>query len=128
MLSPPIACPKDGPRWAEQEGARNQAARSERKEKTATRQKGTHCWVCKVKPHESVHEVKFKSRGGKAVQDNQIATCGSGTTGCHGACQRHWIKPYRKRSGQWGFTLAAGVVWDRERQDWRRPLGTQRVT
>src|SRR5262245_35672387 len=48
------------------------------------------CRVC-GKPAESVHELRFRSLGGKVSLENSIAVCGSGTTKCHGKLQRHRI-------------------------------------
>lgn len=46
------------------------------------------CRVCGG-PAWTMHELKFRSLGGKHSPENSIAVCGSGTTKCHGKLQRH---------------------------------------
>lgn len=38
-----------------------------------------------------MHELVFRSLGGKVSRTNSVAVCGSGTTGCHGHLQGHRI-------------------------------------
>lgn len=49
------------------------------------------CRCCRSRDAESLHEIKFKSLGGKVSRKNSIAVCGDGVRGCHGFCQRHEI-------------------------------------
>lgn len=49
------------------------------------------CRCCRVRPAESMHEIVFKSLGGKVSRKNSIAVCGDGVQGCHGFIQRHAI-------------------------------------
>lgn len=50
------------------------------------------CRICRIRPAESRHELKFKSLGGKVTRQNAVAVCGSGTTKCHGFAQRNEIR------------------------------------
>ena len=45
------------------------------------------CRCCRKRPADSMHELRFRSLGGKVSRANSIAVCGSGTTGCHGHLQ-----------------------------------------
>lgn len=45
----------------------------------------------RLRPAQSMHEIRFRSLGGLPSPENSIAVCGSGTTGCHGLLQRHAI-------------------------------------
>lgn len=47
----------------------------------------------------SVHELVFKSLGGKVSLENSVTVCGSGTTGCHGYLQSHEIDPIFPANG-----------------------------
>lgn len=49
------------------------------------------CRCCRLRPADSLHEIKPRSLGGKVSRKNSVALCGSGTTGCHGFCQSHGI-------------------------------------
>ena len=49
------------------------------------------CRCCRFRVAESMHELRFKSLGGKVSRRNSVAVCGSGTTGCHGYLQEHDI-------------------------------------
>lgn len=42
------------------------------------------CRICRIRRADSMHELVFRSQGGKVSRVNSIAVCGSGTTGCHG--------------------------------------------
>lgn len=57
------------------------------------------CRICRLRNAESMHELRFKSLGGKVSRANSIAACGSGTTGCHGFAQRHEIEVEKNVSG-----------------------------
>lgn len=46
------------------------------------------CRICRIRPAESMHELKFRSLGGKVSRRNSIAVCGNGVEGCHGHAQR----------------------------------------
>lgn len=45
------------------------------------------CRCCGVRRAESMHEIRFRSLGGRVSKTNSIAVCGSGTTKCHGYLQ-----------------------------------------
>lgn len=49
------------------------------------------CRCCRVRRAETMHEIIFRSRGGKVNCANSIAVCGDGVRGCHGLMQRHEI-------------------------------------
>lgn len=49
------------------------------------------CRCCRIRPAESMHEIRPRSVGGKVSRKNSVALCGSGTTGCHGHAQGHRI-------------------------------------
>lgn len=49
------------------------------------------CRCCRIRPAESMHEIRPRSLGGKVSRKNSVALCGSGTTGCHGFAQRHQV-------------------------------------
>lgn len=49
------------------------------------------CRCCRKRPAESMHELQFRSLGGKVSVKNSMAVCGDGTTGCHGFLQRNEI-------------------------------------
>lgn len=49
------------------------------------------CRCCRLKPAESMHEIRFRSQGGKVSRKNSIGVCGDGVKGCHGFLQRHEI-------------------------------------
>lgn len=42
-----------------------------------------------------MHEVLFRSLGGKVSKTNSIAACGDGVNGCHGFAQRNEIRYQR---------------------------------
>lgn len=50
------------------------------------------CRCCGWRPARSMHEVRFRSHGGKVSRANSIAVCGDGVRGCHGLLQRHEIR------------------------------------
>lgn len=49
------------------------------------------CRCCRVRSAETMHEIIFRSRGGKVHLGNSIAVCGDGVQQCHGFLQRHEI-------------------------------------
>ncbi len=50
------------------------------------------CRCCRLRAAESMHELRFRSLGGKVSKSNSVAVCGAlGTTGCHGYLQRNEI-------------------------------------
>lgn len=49
------------------------------------------CRCCRARAAHSMHELRFRSLGGKISRRNSIAVCGSGVTLCHGALQSLWI-------------------------------------
>ena len=50
------------------------------------------CRCCRKRPAESMHEIRFRSLGGKVSTKNSIAVCGDGVRGCHGHMQRNAIR------------------------------------
>jgi hypothetical protein len=50
------------------------------------------CRCCRKRRAESMHEITFRSQGGKVSKKNSIAVCGNGTAGCHGYIQHHEIE------------------------------------
>lgn len=63
------------------------------------------CRCCRLRPAESMHEIRPRSLGGKVSKTNSIALCGSGTTGCHGFCQTHQIAVFCLSVGAEGDVL-----------------------
>lgn len=50
------------------------------------------CRCCRKRPAESMHELQFRSLGGKVSVRNSIAVCGElGTEQCHGFLQANQI-------------------------------------
>ncbi len=49
------------------------------------------CRCCRIRRAESMHELVFRSQGGKVSKRNSVAVCGDGVRGCHGYLQRHEI-------------------------------------
>lgn len=47
--------------------------------------------VSRYLPAESMHEIQFRSQGGKVSRKNSIAVHGDGVQGIHGLLQRHEI-------------------------------------
>jgi 5-methylcytosine-specific restriction endonuclease McrA len=60
------------------------------------------CRVCGRRA-TSVHELRFRSLGGRVSLDNSIAVCGTGTTKCHGKLQRNQLIPIGNASGRLRF-------------------------
>lgn len=50
------------------------------------------CRCCRFRKAESMHEIIFRSQGGKVSRKNSIGVCGDGVRGCHGLLQRHEIE------------------------------------
>ncbi len=50
------------------------------------------CRCCRKRRAESMHELKFRSQGGKPSRKNSVGVCGDGVRGCHGFLQRHEIE------------------------------------
>lgn len=50
------------------------------------------CRCCRKRAAESMHELRFKSLGGKVSRRNSIAVCGDGVRKCHGFLQRNEIR------------------------------------
>lgn len=91
--------PDSGLRLAKPERRAKAKARLERK-----RVKGVHevrmyvmgreryrCRCCRLRTANSLHEIQFRSQGGKVSRRNSIAVCGDGVNGCHGFMQRHEV-------------------------------------
>lgn len=84
-----------GPTRAEEKQQRDAAEAAEAKAnrlQVLGREKG-ECRCCReffdrLRAAQSVHEIRFRSLGGKRTTENSIAVCGSGTTGCHGMLQQ----------------------------------------
>ncbi len=57
------------------------------------------CRCCRKRRAESMHEIVFRSAGGKVSKTNSIAVCGDGVRGCHGFMQRHEISVYLGERG-----------------------------
>jgi hypothetical protein len=49
------------------------------------------CRCCRIRRSESMHELHFRSLGGKVSKRNSVAVCGDGVRGCHGFLQRNEI-------------------------------------
>lgn len=49
------------------------------------------CRCCRIRPAESMHELRPKSLRGKVSKTNSIGVCGDGVRKCHGLLQRHEI-------------------------------------
>lgn len=50
-----------------------------------------HCRICLRRFAQTMHELIFRSLGGKVCISNSVAVCGDGVLGCHGYAQRHEI-------------------------------------
>ncbi len=50
------------------------------------------CRCCRFRKAESMHELVFRSAGGKVSKRNSVAVCGDGVRGCHGHLQRNEIR------------------------------------
>ena len=86
-----IGFPKPPSRLLEKHQQRTRIELKSKAAKRAVMERDQHrCRVC-GKEAESVHELRFRSLGGKVSLENSIAVCGSGTTKCHGKLQRHRI-------------------------------------
>lgn len=49
------------------------------------------CRCCRKRRADSMHELRFRSLGGKVSRQNSVAVCGDGVNGCHGYLQRNEI-------------------------------------
>lgn len=64
------------------------------------------CRICRLRPATSMHELRFRSLGGKVSRKNSVAVCGDGVQGCHGFAQRNEI--------EWSVSAeqgAEGTLW-----------------
>jgi hypothetical protein len=73
--------------------AKNRSRRLLRDKRAAVREyvfgrERSLCRCCRIRPAESMHELRFRSLGGKVSRQNSIAVCGDGVRGCHGHLQR----------------------------------------
>lgn len=71
------------------------------------------CRCCRCRRADSMHELLFRSLGGKVSKRNSVAVCGDGVRGCHGYLQRNEIdwqgdaeerlsfQPLTKRAAEW---------------------------
>jgi len=66
-----------------------------------------------------MHELVFRSLGGKRSASNSIAVCGDGVRGCHGLLQRHEIK-WQDRDGVGAEGLLLFTVETRAAERWVR--------
>lgn len=67
------------------------------------------CRCCRFREAHSMHEIRFRSLGGKISKSNSIAVCGTGTTLCHGLLQQGQIQV---------MAPAEHGVYDAERTLW----------
>lgn len=69
------------------------------------------CRCCGYVAAESMHEIVFRSQGGKVSMENSIAVCGDGVRGCHGRLQRHeyTVRLISKRNGAQGGLAFRGL-------------------
>lgn len=49
------------------------------------------CRCCRIRRADSMHELRFRSLGGKVSKRNSVAVCGDGVRGCHGYLQQNQI-------------------------------------
>jgi len=98
-----IACPKPSSQLLTKSRQVRKAASLSKAVKRAVMERDQH--RCRVCGHaaQSVHELRFRSLGGVVSLDNSIATCGSGTTKCHGKLQRHELIPVGHPNGRMRF-------------------------
>lgn len=62
------------------------------------------CRCCRIRATESMHELRFRSLGGKVSRFNSVALCGDGTRGCHGFLQRleiEWLSETPHLGADW---------------------------
>lgn len=62
------------------------------------------CRCCRIRAAESMHELRFRSLGGKVSRFNSVALCGDGTRGCHGFLQRleiEWQSETQALCAEW---------------------------
>lgn len=50
------------------------------------------CRCCRIRKADSMHELLFRSLGGKVSKRNSVAVCGDGVRGCHGFLQRNEVR------------------------------------
>lgn len=93
-----------------------------------TRERGI-CRCCGFMAAESMHEIIFRSQGGKVSKENSIAVCGDGVRGCHGKLQRHEItvRMHSKRLGAEGFLAFKGDCGFPDQERGSEP-GSGRIT
>ena len=77
------------------------------------------CRCCRLRRAESMHELKFRSQGGKVSKRNSVALCGDGVQGCHGFLQRHEIG-WRSNEPQRAEDLLQFAPLTRAAADWMR--------
>ncbi len=105
-----VPCPK-GPSRKTLKGRKVRAQRKDTAEVRAyvfARERNI-CRCCRKRKAESMHELVFRSVGGKRSRQNSVAVCGSGTTGCHGHLQRHAIRWGEQDGPPW--LTAEGVLF-----------------
>lgn len=87
-----FAIPKPEPRKTSQRrDTREQTDRHARIRQYVFARERNICRVTRYLPAESMHELQFRSTGGKVSRANSIAVDGDGTRGIHGMLQRHEI-------------------------------------
>src|SRR4051812_18528693 len=86
-------CPKPEPRKRTKARTEQQASSHVKSIREAVFEREHHaCRCCGTRMATSMHEIRPRSLGGAVSMENSIALCGSGTTGCHGFCQRYSIR------------------------------------
>lgn len=83
------------------------------------------CRCCRFRRGASLHEMRFRSQGGKISKKNSIWVCGDGVSGCHGLMQAHAIAVDYRELG------AEGVVQflpkTQKALDWLRLAGDRAI-
>ncbi len=97
--------PESGLKWSKPERrrkAKDRQIRVKTKQTKDVRQyvfgrERYRCRCCRLRPAESLHEIHFRSHGGKVSRRNSIAVCGKlvGTDqSCHTFLQQHAIQVF----------------------------------
>lgn len=101
-------------------------AKREKRDKTAevrayvfTREQGI-CRCCRFRRSTSMHEIRFRSNGGKVSRRNSIAVCGDGVQGCHGRLQRHDIRCNIRHDGLGAEGILDFQAHNAESGEWLR--------
>ncbi len=111
------ALPKGEPRKRRKGREKRQKVKSvhEVRAYVEARERGV-CRICRARRGESMHELRFRSLGGKVSRRNSVWVCGSGTTGCHGLAQSLQVKydmgPPEGAEGSITFTPCTALAAD----------------